>query len=372
MIIKKMSFLSIIKKYENIDMEKVLKQKRPSDIKSALSKDILTADDLLSLISPAADAYLEDIAQKAHRLTLCNFGKAIQLYTPIYISNYCDNRCIYCGFNVDNKTKRKKLNLDEIEKEAQYIASTGLRHILVLTGGSRAYSPVSYIKDAIKILKKHFDSISVEIYSLSKEEYSLLIEEGIDGLTIYQETYNREIYDRVHLSGPKKDYISRLDAPERALLQGVRTVNIGALLGLNRWEEDGFYTGLHAEYLQNKFSDVEVSISLPRIRPQTTDYKPEREVYDKDITQLMLAFRLFLPRVGITISTRENSTLRENLLPLGVTKMSAESTTAVGGHTFNDENLEQFAISDKRTVSEIKEFLLKKGYQPVLKDWMCV
>ena len=367
-----MSFLSIIKKYEKIDIEKVLNQKRPSDIKSALSKDALTANDLLSLISPAADSYLEDIAQKAHRLTLSNFGKAIQLYTPIYISNYCDNRCIYCGFNVDNKQERKKLNSSEIEKEAKYIASTGLRHILILTGDSRRYSPLSYIKDVIKILKKYFDSISIEIYPLTEKEYVSLIEEGIDGLTIYQETYNREVYDTVHVSGPKKDYTLRLDAPERALLKGMRTVNIGALLGLSKWQEDGFLTGLHAEYLQNKFPSAEISISLPRIRPQTEDYRPEHQVDDKDITKLILAFRLFLPRVGITISTRENAALRENLLPLGVTKMSAESTTAVGGHTFNDKNLEQFAISDKRTVSEIRELLLRKGYQPVSKDWMCV
>ncbi|MFQ5951955.1 MAG: 2-iminoacetate synthase ThiH, partial [Candidatus Omnitrophota bacterium] len=280
---------------------------------------------------------------------------------------------VYCGFNKDNETERKKLSLEEVEKEAVFIASSGLRHILVLTGESREESPVSYIKDCVSLLKKYFSSISIEIYPLHEGEYRELVEEGVDGLTIYQETYNKEIYEKVHPAGPKKDYRFRLDAPERALRAGMRTANIGVLLGLDDWRKDVFYMGLHAKNLQDKFTDAEISISVPRVRPQTGDYRPPYNVTDKNIVQIILALRIFLPRVGITLSTRESSQLRENLIPLGVTKMSAGSTTAVGGHTIKydkEGRPVQFEISDKRDVDQIKKMLVTRGYQPVLKDWM--
>ena len=326
------------------------------------------------LLSPEAEKNLEEMAQKAHEITLQNFGKTIQLYTPMYISNYCENECVYCGFNKSSRTERKKLTPEEVEKEAACIASSGLRHVLILTGESREESPVSYIKSCVQILKKYFTSISIEIYPLTEDEYRELITEGVDGLTVYQETYDKEAYDKVHLSGPKKDYKFRLDAPERALKAGMRTVNIGVLLGLSDWREEAFSMGLHARHLQDKFTDAEISISVPRIRPQVEGYRPPLEVTDKNIVQIILALRIFLPRVGITLSTRENPDLRENLLPLGVTRMSAGSTTAVGGHTINYTKNKpvQFEISDGRNVDQIKEMLLEKGYQPVLKDWVLI
>ena len=323
------------------------------------------------LLSPDAESNLENMAQKAHELTLQNFGKTIQLYTPMYLSNYCDNQCVYCGFNIKNKVERRKMNLDEVEREAQFISATGLKHILILSGESRKVTPVSYLKECVGVLKRYFSSISIEVYPLTEQEYAELISQGVDGLTIYQETYDENVYGKMHLSGPKKDYRFRLDAPERGCKAGMRSVNIGVLLGLNDWRKEIFLLGVHAKYLQDNFTDVEIGVSIPRLRPQTGDFKAPYEVNEKNIVQMILALRIFLPRLGISISTRENAAFRENLLPLGITRMSAGSTTKVGGHTIGtEEGLAQFEICDSRSVDEIKEMLNKKGYQPVLKDWL--
>jgi 2-iminoacetate synthase len=368
-----MSFYETIEKYKNIDLDNTFSSVTCGDVTIALSKEDLNVKDFIALLSPKALDRLEDIAQRAHEVTLKYFGKAIQLYTPIYVSNYCDNHCVYCGFNAKNDIPRKKLTISEVEKEAECIASTGLRHILLLTGGSREESPVSYIKGCVKVLKKYFTSISVEIYELTSEEYKELIDEGVDGLTIYQETYNEDVYKRMHPDGPKRDYRFRLDAPERAATSGMRAINAGALFGLAPWRKEAFLAGMHACYLRDKFPDAEIGVSLPRLRPHAGKFTPEFQVTDKDMAQIIMALRLFLPRQGITVSTREAPELRENLLPLGVTRISAGSTTAVGGHTLLDNkdiNDIQFRISDERKVEEIKSMLRAKGYQPVLKDWM--
>ncbi len=325
------------------------------------------------LLSGEAESSLEELAQRARELTLSNFGRTIQLYTPIYLSNYCDNSCLYCGFNINNKIERRALAPEEVEKEARFISSTGLRHILILTGESRSMSPVSYIKDCVRILRKYFSSISIEVYPLTEGEYSELICEGVDGLTIYQEAYDEDIYSNMHPLGPKNDYRFRLDAPERGAKSGMRSVNIGALLGLGDWRKEAFLLGLHAKYLQDRFPDVEISVSLPRIRPQVSGFKADYEVNDKNLVQIILALRLFLPRLGITLSTRKRPELRENLIPLGITRMSATSTTRVGGHTIGHEDDDcafQFEISDSRSVEEIKTMLDRNGYQTVFKDWM--
>lgn len=324
-------------------------------------------------LSGKAESSLENLAQRARETTLNNFGRTIQLYTPMYLSNYCDNACLYCGFNVNNKIDRKVLVPEEVEKEAGFISSTGIRHILILTGESREMSPTGYIKDCIKILKKHFSSISIEVYPLAEDEYRELIAAGVDGLTIYQEAYDESVYSKMHPDGPKSDYRFRLGAPERGARAGMRNVNIGVLLGLAPWREEVLCLGLHARYLQDKFPDVEIGVSLPRIRPQVSGFKAGYEVSDKNLVQIILALRLFLPRLGIALSTRERPELRENLIPLGITRMSAGSTTRVGGHTTghkDDDYAFQFEISDPRSVEEIKAMLGEKGYQPVLKDWM--
>ena len=306
------------------------------------------------------------MAQTARRLTLQHFGHTIQLYTPLYLANYCVNYCVYCGFNAANDIPRRQLTLEEVELEARAISRSGLQHLLVLTGESREHSPVSYIKDCVIILRKYFSSISIEVYPLSRKEYAELIAAGIDGMTIYQEVYNQEVYSRLHPRGPKRDYRFRLESPERAGQAGIRAINIGALLGLYDWRSEVFLTGLHAAYLQKKFPEIEISVSFPRMRPQYGNYQPESPVSDRDLVQSILALRLFLPRAGITISTRERSELRDNLVKLGVTKMSAGSSTAVGGHTDAVDGLGQFEISDKRSVDEMRKVISGHGYKAVL------
>lgn len=364
-----MGFYNEYLKYKDFDFDGFFKTVTDFDIEKILQKDRLTQWDYLALLSPTAEKYIEEMAQKAHKLTVQHFGKTILLFTPLYLSNYCTNQCVYCGFNIKNKISRKHLSLKEVEMEAEAIAKSGLKHILILTGDARKIASPKYIRDCVKILSKYFSSISIEVYAMEQEEYADLIEAGVDGLTIYQETYNEELYDRLHIKGPKKDYHYRLNAPERACKASMRTVNIGALLGLDEWRREAFFTGLHANYLQNKYTDTEISISLPRLRPHAGGFYLNHMVSDRDMVHMMVAFRLFMPRAGITISTRENAHFRNNIMRLGVTKMSAGVSTAVGGHIQKEKKTGQFDIADERTVAEMKEFILQLGYQPVFKDW---
>ena len=364
-----MSYYKEYEKFKSIDLEGFLSQVRDSDVRRVLGKDRLREEDFLVLLSPAAAAYLEEMAQKAHRITVQNFGKVIFLYAPLYLADYCVNECLYCSFNATNKFKRRKLTLEELEEEAERIAREGIRHILILTGESRVHTPITYIKDCVGVLKKYFPSISIEVYPMDTHEYKELVDAGVDGLTIYQEVYNQEVYDRVHIKGPKKNYMYRLDAPERGCRAGMRTVNIGALLGLDDWRKEAFFTGLHAKYLQDKYPATEISLSVPRLRPHLGGFQPEHTIGDSELVQIILAFRLFLPRAGITLSTRERPQLRDNLVYLGITRMSAGSSTVVGGYTSNNEGVSQFDVSDERGVKEIRDMISSKGYQPVFKDW---
>ena len=339
--------------------------------RAIMARDI-TLSDLASLLNASSDSVIEDAAQKAHELTVRNFGRVIHLYTPMYLSNFCDNECVYCGFKKGNDIKRKTLTLDEVRREAGFISEKGFKNILILTGASRKEAPVEYIKSCVRILKENFSSIAIEVYELTSEEYSELIDEGVDGLVIYQEVYDEDIYRKVHLAGSKQNYKFRLEAPERALSAGMRTVNIGPLLGLGEWRSEIFFTALHAAYLEKRFPEAEISVSVPRIRKQVSSFEPRSKVTDRDLVKIVTSLRIFLPRVGITLSTRERASLRDILLTIGVTKMSAGSTTCVGGHTMdkNEDRSEQFEILDERALDEIKDMLRNKGYQPVLKDWV--
>ncbi|GAB6098346.1 2-iminoacetate synthase ThiH [Halanaerocella petrolearia] len=363
-----MSYYNRYKEVKNIDFSSFFKQVEDRDVEEVLNKEKLGKRDFLTLLSPAASDYLEEMAQLAHQLTVQHFGKTMTLYAPIYIADYCVNQCAYCSFSISNDFKRNKLNLDQVAKEAQVLANKGIKNLLILTGESRKHAPISYLKEVITVLKDYFPSLALEIYPLEIEEYEELIATGIDALTIYQEVYDEEIYDQVHITGPKKNYKFRLNAPERGCQAGMRKVNIGALLGLNDWRKESFFTGLHAQYLQNKYLESKISLSVPRLQPHLGSYQPNSIVDDQSLVQIMLAYRLFLPRVGINVSTRESAQLRDDLLPLGVTKLSAESSTAVGGYTQQKET-NQFDISDDRDVSQIKDMLAQKGYQPVFKDW---
>ncbi|SMB87311.1 tyrosine lyase ThiH [Desulfonispora thiosulfatigenes DSM 11270] len=365
-----MSFYNVYEKYKDFEVEEFFEKVTENDVLRSLNKDRLDQWDLLTLLSPQASKFLEPMARKAQRLTQQHFGKSILLFTPMYLSNYCTNRCVYCTYNAENHIFRKRLSMEEIEIEAAAIAKTGLQHILILTGGSREITPVEYIVDSVQVLKKYFTSISIEIYALTQDEYKKVVNAGVDGFTIYQEVYNEEIYDKVHLSGEKKNYRFRIDAPERACKAGMRTVNIGALLGLNKWRKEAFITGLHADYLQNKYPEVDISISPPRIRPHVGVFDEVYHVDDPSLLQIMFAYRLFIPRAGITISTRESAEFRNNILSLGVTKMSAGVSTEVGGHTTEEHQDPQFEIADNRNVEEMRDAILARGYQPIFKDWM--
>lgn len=338
------------------------------DVRQALARDRLSPRDYLSLLAPAAREYLEPMAQRAHRLTRQHMGTCMFLFTPLYISNYCVNRCRYCAFAGQHRIQRRHLELPEIEREAAAIAADGIRHILLLTGESRRKADPAYLKDAVEILARHFSSIGIEVYPLHTGEYRQLVQAGVDLLTIYQETYERELYAELHEGGPKADFDFRLAAPERACEVGIRGVAVGALLGLAEPRIEAFLTGLHADFLQNRWPEVEVSASFPRLRPFAGSFAPRHPVDDPLFVQLMLAFRLFLPRAGITLSTREPAALRDRLVPLGVTRMSAGVSTAVGGHG-DDASTDQFEIADTRSVAELRHDLAAQGYQAVMHDW---
>ena len=363
------SFFDELRRFDSFDFSSFLENVSRQDVERALLKEPLDELDFLSLLSHNALEYLEPLAQRAQECTLANFGRVILLYTPLYISNYCDNDCLYCGFKHANIIQRRKLSVSEVEREAQEIAKSGIRHVLLLTGESNALSPVSYIKECLQAVSRYFTSVGIEIYPLTEEEYALLIAAGVDGLTIYQETYDKDLYSRLHLSGPKSDYRFRLDAPQRAAEARMRQVNVGALLGLGEFQKDLFFAGLHGRWLQNNYPEIELGVSLPRLQPQAGGFICAHPLSDRELVQSLIALRLFLPRAGIAISTRENSTLRKNLIGLGVTRMSAGSRTQVGGYALKVTQEGQFEIADTSSVEEVKAMIAQKGYQPVCKDW---
>lgn len=368
-----MGFSEVLKRYWPADLAGFFGSITPGQVNAVINKQSgLSEEDFLTILSPVAENSLEAMAQKAHALTVMNFGRVIFLYTPMYLSNHCNNECVYCGFNTGNRLNRKTLTIAEVEEEGRIIAATGLRHLLILTGESPAKAPVDYIAACVERLRRHFSSISIEIYPLKTGDYRTLVESGVDGLTIYQEVYDPEVYDAVHIRGPKKDYLFRLDAPERACLAGMRTVNLGALLGLADWRSEVLALGMHAKYLQDKYPGTEISVSFPRMRPAPGAFRPEHPVSDIELVRMITAFRIFLPRAGITISTRERAEFRDRIIRLGVTKMSAGSSTEVGGRIYGEGHDSQFEISDPRTVGEMKEAILNLGYQPVCKDWLVI
>lgn len=367
-----MSFYDIAKELQEYDFDSFFKGVTEDRIRYILTKENISKEEYLCLLSPQAENFLEEMAKKARRLTLSNFGRSVVLYTPIYISNYCINKCAYCGYNLDNHINRQKLTMEEIDKECESIYETGLRHIILLTGESRQHSPVEYIKSAVKVMKKYFDSISIEIYPLQEEEYRELVDAGVDGLTIYQETYDMKIYDKIHLAGPKKDYRFRVETPERACRAGIRGIGVGALYGLTNWRKEAYISGLHAKYIEDNFPHMEINMSIPRIRPHAGSFTDIYDVNDKNLVQIMVASKLFMPRAGINMTTRESSELRDNLIPIGVTKLSAGVSVEIGGHTKADKGEGQFEIADGRSVEEIKAMLKSKGYNAIMKDWQCI
>ncbi len=365
-----MSFFSFIEQYREFDFPQFFAGVSDNAVLRCLAKDSLSATDFLTLLSPKAGEHLEVMAQKAHRLTVRNFGRTIQLFIPLYLSNHCANHCAYCGFNRQNTIIRQTLSLAEIEAEARAIAATGMQHVLFLTGESPRHTPMDYLLAAAECLKRHFASVAIEIFPLDEADYRRLQQAGVDGMTLFQETYDREVYRRVHLAGRKTDYRYRLEAPERGAAAGIRQVNIGALLGLGEPRREIFFTGMHGRYLEDNYLDTEVSISLPRFNEAEGCFQPDYLVDDRSFVQFMTALRLFLPRAGMTISTRENARFRDRLLYLGATRYSAASSTGVGGYAESEaERSRQFETTDNRSVAEVASAIVANGYQPVFKDW---
>lgn len=338
-------------------------------ILSILDKRLISEEDFEQLLSETAEPYLEAMAERVHREHKAHFGNAIVLYTPIYIANHCINQCVYCSYNAGNPIRRHQLTLAEIQKEAQAVYETGIRHVLLLTGESPIHTPFDYILEAAKIMKTYFDSVTIEVYPLTTPQYKALHDIGVDGLTIYQETYDRTVYKRVHPFGPKSDYDYRFSAPSRGAAAGLYHINIGALLGLKDWREDVLALGRHIKKLERTYPKSHYSVSIPRIRPFQGQKFTSEVISDRNLVQIMLALKLYAPKIGINVSTRESAIMREHLLPLGVAKMSAGVTTSVGGHS-EVQGDAQFEISDKRSVEEIMVMLKEKGYQPVMKDWV--
>ncbi|MFA4034098.1 2-iminoacetate synthase ThiH [Blautia stercoris] len=345
------------------------------DVERALAHESRTPEDFAALLSPAALPYLEQMAQVAKAEKEKHFGNSVNMFTPIYIANYCENFCIYCGFNCHNKINRAKLNAQEIEKEMAAVAKTGLQEVLILTGESRKYSDVKYIGEACKIARKYFKVIGLEVYPMNSDEYAYLHECGADYVTVFQESYNSDKYETLHLAGHKRIFPYRLNAQERALKGGMRGVGFAALLGLDDFRKDAFATGMHAYLLQRKYPHAEIAFSCPRLRPIINNDKINpMDVHEPQLLQVVCAYRLFMPFSSITVSTRECSRVRDNLVNIAATKISAGVSTGIGEHVEEIENKgdDQFEISDGRSVEEVYEALLDEGLQPVMNDYVYV
>ena len=344
------------------------------DVKEALAAETCSVDNFKALLSPAALPFLEEIAQKAQKETRKHFGNSVAIFTPLYIANYCENYCVYCGFNCHNKIKRAQLNYEEIEKEMQAIAATGLEEVLILTGESPNKSSVEYIGEACKIARKYFKLIGLEVYPMDSKDYAYLHECGADFVTVFQETYNSDKYKTLHLGGRKRIFPYRVNAQERAIMGGMRGVGFAALLGLDDFRKDALATGMHAYLLQKKYPHAEIAFSCPRLRPIINNDKINpKDVHEPQLLQIICAYRIFMPFASITISTRECERFRDNIIQIAATKISAGVNVGIGGHSQEEEKGdEQFEISDGRSVDEIYHMIEDKGMQPVMTDYIYV
>jgi 2-iminoacetate synthase len=342
---------------------------RAEDVRTALGKSRLSLEDLAALLSPAAEPFLEEMAQKANALTRRRFGRVIQMYAPLYLSNECTNACVYCGFSRKNEVQRRTLSPAEALEEANLLIEAGFRHILLVSGESPRHVDTEFLAALVPRFNRRCASVSIEVQPLSREDYALLIECGVDGLVSYQETYNREVYAACHPAGPKRDFTFRLETADRGGAAGFRRVGIGALLGLSDWRVEGFMLGLHAAHLQKRYWRTQVTVSFPRLRPSSGGFAPPHPADDKALVQLLCSLRLLHPDCGLVLSTRERPELRDHLLPLGITQMSAGSRTEPGGYAHAGEAEGQFEVHDRRSPAEVAGSVTRRGYEPVWKDW---
>lgn len=365
-----MSFSEIFDKYDWDEVKQSIYEKNSSDVENALNNSgKRSIEDFKALISPAAAPYLEQMAILSHHLTQKRFGRTIQMYVPMYLSNECQNICTYCGFSLDNKIKRTTLTDKQILKETEAIKSLGFDHILLVTGEANKTVGLDYLTHAIKIIRPYFSNVSIEVQPLEQNEYGHLIDVGLNTVLVYQETYHKEDYKKHHPKGKKSNFYYRLDTPDRLGKAGIHKIGLGVLIGLEDWRTDSFFTVLHLDYLEKKYWKTKYSVSFPRLRPAEGILEPKVVMSDKELVQLICAYRIFNGEVELSLSTRENEKFRNNAFKLGVTSMSAGSKTNPGGYVVEQESLEQFETNDNRTPAEIASVLKQSGYEPVWKDW---
>lgn len=384
-----MEYMQGMEHIESDIMEKVLSEVNgydysgytAKDVRTALQHESCTVDDLKALLSPAAEPFLEEMAARAKLETSKHFGNTVYLFTPLYIANYCENYCVYCGFNCYNNISRMKLNMEQIEHEMKIIADSGMEEILILTGESRTHSNIEYIGEACKLARKYFRMVGLEIYPVNVDEYKYLHECGADYVTVFQETYDSERYEQLHLLGHKRIFPYRFEAQERALMGGMRGVAFSALLGLSDFRKDALATALHAYNIQRKYPYAELSLSCPRLRPIINNDKINPlDVHEKQLCQVLCAYRIFLPFVGITVSSRESESFRNGIVKIAATKVSAGVSTGIGDHeskyngkeTDGDKGDEQFEINDGRSFDKMYDDIAAEGLQPVLNDYLYV
>jgi 2-iminoacetate synthase len=343
--------------------------KTTQDVEQALAAEKRTLEDFKALISPAAAPYIEQMAAISRQLTMKRFGKVIQMYIPLYLSNECKNICTYCGFSYDNKVKRKTLSPMEVMQEVAVIKDMGYDHVLLVTGEDNESVHVDYFKQVLELVRPHFAHISMEVQPLDLEDYRQLTPYGLNTVLVYQETYHQEDYKKHHPKGKKSNFNYRLETPDRLGQAGVHKIGLGVLIGLEDWRTDCFFTALHLDYLEKNYWQTKYSLSFPRLRPFSGGLEPKVEMNDRELVQLICAYRLWNETVELSISTRESEHFRNNIIKLGITTISAGSKTNPGGYAVETESLEQFEISDERSPEQIAAVIRSQGYEPVWKDW---
>ncbi len=364
-----MDIKETLNQYDWKEIKKLLENCRTSDVEASLNRPKRSVMDFLNLISPAAEPFLEQMARLSNQLTQQRFGKTIQLYAPLYLSNECQNICTYCGFSMDNKIKRRTLSNSEIILEAMALKDMGINHVLLVSGEANKTVEIQYFLNAISLLKPFFSNISIEVQPLSEEEYLMLHQAGVHSVLVYQETYHEEDYKVYHPKGKKSNFNFRLETPDRIGSAGIHKIGLGVLLGLEDWRIDSFFNAVHLDYLQQRYWKTKYSVSFPRLRPAEGIIEPNFIMEDRHLLQLICAYRIWNPDLEISISTRESENFRDHVIALGATTMSAASKTNPGGYAVDPQSLEQFEISDERSMEEIKNRIKAKGYDPVMKDW---
>ncbi|WP_418110376.1 2-iminoacetate synthase ThiH [Vibrio parahaemolyticus] len=369
-----MSFYDRFQQLEWDDISMSIYAKTAQDVERALAKPKRDLEDFKALISPAAEPYLEQMAKLSYSLTRKRFGNTMSLYIPLYLSNLCANACTYCGFSMENRIKRRTLNRDEVEAEIDAIKRMKFDSVLLVTGEHETKVGMKYFREMVPIIKQRFNYLAMEVQPLNQDEYAELKTLGLDAVMVYQETYHPKTYAQHHLRGNKMDFRYRLETPDRLAKAGIDKIGIGALIGLEEWRADCFFAAAHLDYLERTYWQSRYSISFPRLRPcagnaSASGLQPKSVMTDKQLVQLICAYRLFNPEVELSLSTRESPQFRDNVLPLGITSMSAASKTQPGGYATEEVELEQFEISDERSAASVEDMIRAKGFDPVWRDW---